>query len=139
MARPRTPKGRAVETSRRLAAEYPGKAADLCELNFATPFQLLVATVLSAQTTDDRVNQHGVTGYAAIVANPDDNESKIGFGQHGGLGSHEQHPFLIAVGGGFAARTETRPTSLIDIAPTVLRHLRMDHDDTDGRALALTA
>jgi endonuclease-3 len=29
----------------------------LCELDFTTPFQLLVATVLSAQTTDDRVNQ----------------------------------------------------------------------------------
>ena len=38
-------------------------------------------------------------------------------------------------GGGFRARVETRPTSLIDIAPTVLRHLRMDHDDTDGQAL----
>jgi endonuclease-3 len=28
-----------------------------CELNFKTPFQLLVATVLSAQCTDKRVNQ----------------------------------------------------------------------------------
>ena len=27
-----------------------------CELNFATPFQLLVATILSAQCTDKRVN-----------------------------------------------------------------------------------
>ena len=44
------------ETSRRLADEYPGTAAELCALDFATPFQLLVATVLSAQTTDERVN-----------------------------------------------------------------------------------
>lgn len=28
-----------------------------CELNFNTPFQLLVATVLSAQTTDKKVNE----------------------------------------------------------------------------------
>ncbi len=56
MARPRTPKGRAREAATRLAEEYPGSAQDLCELNFTTPFQLLVATVLSAQTTDDRVN-----------------------------------------------------------------------------------
>jgi endonuclease-3 len=35
---------------------YPGTAKDLCELDFDTPFQLLVATVLSAQTTDERVN-----------------------------------------------------------------------------------
>lgn len=56
MPKPRTPKGRARETAARLGEEYPGSAADLCELDFATPFQLLVATVLSAQTTDVRVN-----------------------------------------------------------------------------------
>ncbi len=28
-----------------------------CELNYETPFQLLVATILSAQSTDERVNQ----------------------------------------------------------------------------------
>ena len=54
--RPRTPKGRARETARRLALEYPGTVKELCELDFETPFQLLVATVLSAQTTDVRVN-----------------------------------------------------------------------------------
>jgi len=56
VAGPRTPKGRARETAARLAVEYPGSAQDLCELDFDTSFQLLVATVLSAQTTDDRVN-----------------------------------------------------------------------------------
>lgn len=56
MAKPRTPRGRATETVRRLAPLYPGSAKDLCELDFETPFQLIVATVLSAQTTDERVN-----------------------------------------------------------------------------------
>jgi len=56
MARPRTPKGRALETMRRLALEYPGTARELCELDFDTPFQLLVATILSAQSTDKTVN-----------------------------------------------------------------------------------
>lgn len=56
MAGPRTPKGRARETVKRLAEEYPGTAAELCELDFRDPYQLLVATVLSAQTTDTRVN-----------------------------------------------------------------------------------
>jgi len=37
-----------------LAETYPDAH---CELNFENPFQLLVATVLSAQTTDARVNQ----------------------------------------------------------------------------------
>lgn len=40
----------------RLSELYPGSAQDLCELDFRTPYQLLVATVLSAQTTDQRVN-----------------------------------------------------------------------------------
>ena len=43
----------------RLAEEHPGTPAELCELHFADAFQLLTATILSAQTTDVRVN--GVT------------------------------------------------------------------------------
>jgi endonuclease-3 len=41
----------------RLAKEYPGTAKELCALRHDNPFQLLVATILSAQTTDERVNQ----------------------------------------------------------------------------------
>ncbi|GAC1318145.1 MAG: endonuclease III [Acidimicrobiales bacterium] len=40
----------------RLEAEYPGAATDLCELDHANPFQLLVATILSAQSTDKMIN-----------------------------------------------------------------------------------
>jgi endonuclease-3 len=40
----------------RLAAEYPGTPQELCELDHDGPFQLLAATILSAQTTDQRVN-----------------------------------------------------------------------------------
>ena len=40
----------------RLAVQYPGGARDLCELRHDGAFQLLVATILSAQTTDERVN-----------------------------------------------------------------------------------
>ncbi len=56
MGIPRTPKGRAKETIARLAEEYPGTERDLCALDHEGPFQLLVATILSAQTTDERVN-----------------------------------------------------------------------------------
>jgi endonuclease-3 len=41
----------------RLATEYPGTAEELCELDHANPFQLLVATIMSAQTTDVNVNK----------------------------------------------------------------------------------
>jgi endonuclease-3 len=56
MPKPRSPKGRARETLARLAQEYPGTAKELCALVHDDPFQLLAATILSAQTTDERVN-----------------------------------------------------------------------------------
>jgi arylsulfatase A-like enzyme len=84
---------------------------------------------------EERDNPHGVRGYCPIVHDPADSESKIGFGQHGGLGPNEQRPFLVVEGGGFARGVRQAPTSLVDIAPTVLRHLHLDHDDMDGRAL----
>jgi endonuclease-3 len=56
MARPRSPKGRARETFARLADVYPGTVKELCELDHENAFQLTTATILSAQTTDVRVN-----------------------------------------------------------------------------------
>jgi endonuclease III len=56
MARPRTPKGRARETMTRLADIYPGSVKDLCELDHRNAFELTVATILSAQSTDKMVN-----------------------------------------------------------------------------------
>ena len=85
---------------------------------------------------NDEPNLHGVRGSCPIVQDPADNEGKIGFGQHGGLGANEQRPFLMVSGGGFVPGLRHEATSLVDIAPTVLRHLRMDHDDMDGRAPA---
>lgn len=51
--RPRSPRGRARRTHERLAIEYPDA---LCELDFRNPYELLTATILSAQSTDKRVN-----------------------------------------------------------------------------------
>ena len=57
MGRPRTPAGRARVVNQRLAVAFPGTAAELCALDHADPFQLLAATILSAQCTDERVNK----------------------------------------------------------------------------------
>jgi endonuclease III len=54
--RPRSPKGRARVVADRLAVEYPGTATDLCALDHSNAYELLVATILSAQCTDERVN-----------------------------------------------------------------------------------
>lgn len=56
MARPRSAAGRARVTAERLAIEFPGTAEELCALRHKDPFELLVATILSAQCTDERVN-----------------------------------------------------------------------------------
>ncbi len=54
--RPRSPRGRARVVADRLAVEYPGTAKELCALEHRNPYELLTATILSAQTTDERVN-----------------------------------------------------------------------------------
>ena len=64
-----------------------------------------------------------------------DTPAPVGFGQHGGLGTYEQSPVLIADGGGFAAGPFAGATDLTDIAPTVMRHLGIAADGMDGRPL----
>lgn len=50
-------KRQAAKVVRALKRDYPDV---ICALEYANPFQLLIATILSAQCTDERVNQ--VTG-----------------------------------------------------------------------------
>ena len=54
MAKPRSPRGRAQRTHELLGLEYPDAT---CELAHESPFQLLIATILSAQATDVGVNK----------------------------------------------------------------------------------
>ena len=84
MARPRSVRGRARETVARLAEEYPGDERQLCALVHDGPFQLLVATILSAQTTDERVNMVTPAVFAAwptpadlAAADPTEVEERI--------------------------------------------------------------
>jgi arylsulfatase A-like enzyme len=84
---------------------------------------------------DERSNPHGVLGYSHIVRDWLEPKDCTGFGQHGGLGRNEQRPFLVISGGGFAPGTHRGRSSLIDIAPTALRHLDLPATGMDGRAL----
>jgi endonuclease III len=54
LARPYGARQRALETVRRLKEIYP---IAVCELDFETPYQLLIAVILSAQSTDKMVNK----------------------------------------------------------------------------------
>ena len=71
----------AAEVYGRLAAHYPDAH---CALDFTTPFQLLIATILSAQCTDKRVNmvtpvlfKRYRTPAALAAANPEELEEII--------------------------------------------------------------
>jgi endonuclease III len=72
---------RARRMNRELGALYPDAH---CELDFTSPFELLIATVLSAQTTDVRVNSVTPTLFAKYptpadlaAADPEDVETII--------------------------------------------------------------
>ena len=81
VARPRSVKSRANAISQLLNASYPDA---VCSLDFQTPFQLLVATILSAQCTDERVNKVTPSLFAKYpvpeqlaAANPTDVEQLV--------------------------------------------------------------
>jgi hypothetical protein len=86
--------------------------------------------------SEDRPNAFGIPGISAaarpVVGKPD----RLGCGQHGGLGPYEQMPFLLIAGSGFApGATRTKPSSMIDLAPTILAHLDLPADGCNGRPL----
>ena len=92
-----------------------------------------------AMARDEEPNAHGVPGRISVCVSDAKPGKPAGHGSHGGLGRFETHPFLIAEGGGFAAGTvETGRTRLIDLAPTILRHLGLPRDGMDGLALPQT-
>ena len=81
----------------------------------------------------DAPNEYGVAGGSVAIQGTLKISINDNCGQHGGLGPREQAPFAMARGAGFAAGSECQdPTSAVDIAPTILRHLGQEHADMDG-------
>jgi hypothetical protein len=105
---------------------------DLAAAGLPTNSPMQIALTLKP---DERANPHGVSGHSHIVRDPLEPKNSTGFGQHGGLGRNEQRPFLFISGGGFQPGRHHHRTSLIDIAPTVLRHLGLPVTGMDGRTL----
>ena len=115
--------------------EWVGRAfvgSELAAAGLPTSTALRIALTLKP---DERANPHGVLGHSHIVRDSLEPKDATGFGQHGGLGRNEQRPFLFISGGGFAPGIHHRRTSLIDIAPTVLRHLGLPANGMDGQPL----
>lgn len=59
----------------------------------------------------------------------------LGCGQHGGLGANEMRPFLAINHPLLPPRHIAEPTSLVDIAPTILAFLGLPVDGVDGRPI----
>ena len=121
---------RFLETQDWVGRSFVGGA--LAEIGLPTGSAAQIALTLKP---DERANLHGVPGHSHIVRDSLEPKDCTGFGQHGGLGSNEQRPFLLASGGGFAPGIYRGRSSLVDIAPTVLRHLGLDEAGMDGRPL----
>jgi len=121
---------RFLDTQNWVGRAFVGDA--LAEIGLPTRSPAQIAVTLK---TDERSNPHDVPGHSHIVRDYLEPKDCTGFGQHGGLGGNEQRPFLFAFGGSFAPGVYRGRSSLIDIAPTVLRHLGRETAGMDGRPL----
>ncbi len=88
---------------------------------------------------DDTPNAFGIPGRSLAVRPQGGKADRLGFGQHGGLNAHEQAPVLVIEGAGFPAGRCPAPATVVDIAPTLLVHLGLPAEDTDGTALQAAA
>jgi hypothetical protein len=92
----------------------------------------VVAAVNMARQDD--ANPHGVAGKRWVAAEGG-KPVPVGCGQHGGWGPDETRPFLMMNDGKGTAGVCPRPTSLVDIAPTIARHVGLPMDGFDGKPL----
>ena len=107
--------------------------ADLSTVGQAATNALAFAVSFRAE---EQANEYGIPG-CALAGKPRWGDGvPVGCGQHGGLAAYEQAPFLIIAGGGFEASRVCRSESrIVDLAPTILRHLGVDAAGMDGRPL----
>jgi arylsulfatase A-like enzyme len=108
-------------------------AAELATVGQAPRHGLAFALSLKS---DDEPNAFGIPGRSVESKPPHGKATHLGCGQHGGLATYEQSPFLMIDGEGFTAGVMSNaPTSPIDLAPTILAHLRQPAKGMDGRTL----
>jgi Type I phosphodiesterase / nucleotide pyrophosphatase len=107
-------------------------ANELSSVGQATGHGLSFAVSMRAT---EEVNEFGIAGMSLVAKPHFGKPDRFGCGQHGGLGRQEQSPFLMCVGPGFSTGINERATSVVDIAPTVLSHLRLEFDGLDGHPL----
>lgn len=92
-------------------------------------------TCAVSMRSDDASNEFGVPGGGPAARPHAGKPDRLGHGQHGGLSPWEQMPFLMIEGPGFAPSGTLPDARIIDLAPTILRHLEAPFDGVDGRSL----
>jgi predicted AlkP superfamily pyrophosphatase or phosphodiesterase len=92
----------------------------------------IVAAVNMAR--ESQANPYGVPGRRWVAAEAG-KPTPVGSGQHGGWGPDETRPFLMVNDGGRSVGPASRPTSLVDIAPTIVGFLGLPTDGFDGSPL----
>ncbi|HTR83111.1 MAG TPA: alkaline phosphatase family protein [Reyranella sp.] len=104
--------------------------AALAERGFAAEGGV-VAAVNMARRPD--ANRHGVPGKRWVVS--EGKPVPVGAGQHGGWGPDETRPFLMINDGGRTKGERREPSSLVDIAPTIVSYLGLPVTGFDGAPL----
>jgi hypothetical protein len=104
---------------------------DLAEKGMAAQGGIVAAVNMARQ---EALNVHGIPGQRWTVAEAG-KPAAVGSGQHGGWGPDETRPFLIVLAPGQTAGVLQRPTSLTDIAPTILDFLGLRSDGLDGSTI----
>ena len=136
---------KAREICRRLVKEYPGAK---CRLDFTTPYELLVATILAAQCTDDMVNKvtpvlfaKARTPQALAVLAREEIEAIVrptGFYHNKAKSIHEMSRVLVDQHGGEVPREMEKLVRLPGVArktANVLRGRARPAGDHHGHAL----
>lgn len=89
---------------------------------------------VSLRANPDAVSRCGIAG-CSLATSGSGGGSIIGTGQHGGLGVHEQSPFLLIEHPNVAPCILEGATDLTNIAPTILDFLGLDRASMDGVSL----
>jgi hypothetical protein len=108
-------------------------AANLAAVGQAPYNSLAFAVSLKA---DGLMNEYGVPGRSLAARPRWDKPDRLGCGQHGGLAQYEQSPTLLIGGRGFTAgAARDTPVHVVDLAPSIMRHLGILAPGMDGRPL----
>jgi arylsulfatase A-like enzyme len=108
-------------------------AANLGTIGQAPHNGLAFAVSLKADASE---NEFGIPGRSLAARPRWGKADRLGCGQHGGLGQFEQSPVLMIDGPGFtAAASRAEPVHVVDVAPTIMRHLGIPAPGMDGAAL----